>query len=167
MQEKVLISTPISTFFKIEHYIFVLNSRFLTGWGLQIHLKNILWHSYFPVNFAKFLETLFFAESYGLLFLKMCMWSFQNLVSSRLQILQQLFCLLSLYNYCVHKITTASRWLSSQLFERVLNTRLVPLYRRSRPEVFCKNSVLRNFTKCTCARVAFLINLQASGLQFY
>ena len=37
-------------------------------------------------------------------------------------------------------------------------------HRSSRPEVFCKKSVLRNFTN-TCARVSFLINLQASGLR--
>ena len=37
-------------------------------------------------------------------------------------------------------------------------------YRSSRPEVFCKKGVLRNFaesTKTACARVSFLIKLQA------
>ena len=33
-------------------------------------------------------------------------------------------------------------------------------FRSSRPEMFCKESVLRNFAKLTCARVSFLIKLQ-------
>ena len=40
-------------------------------------------------------------------------------------------------------------------------------FRSGRPEVFCKKNVLRNFSKSienTCARVSFLINLQASGI---
>ena len=40
--------------------------------------------------------------------------------------------------------------------------------RSSRPEVFCKKVVLRNFANSeenTCARVSLLIKLQASGLQ--
>ena len=46
-----------------------------------------------------------------------------------------------------------------------------PTYRSSRPEVFCENSVLGNFANVTekhlCARVSFLMKLQAQGLQFY
>ena len=42
--------------------------------------------------------------------------------------------------------------------------------RSSRPQVFCKKGVLRNFTKFTlkntCARVSFLVKLLA-GLQLY
>ena len=42
--------------------------------------------------------------------------------------------------------------------------------RSSRPEVFCKKDVLRNFAKFTgnntCARVSFLIKLQASACNF-
>ena len=44
------------------------------------------------------------------------------------------------------------------------------LSRSSRPEVFCKKGVLKNFTKFkenTCARVSFFIKLQAWGLHFY
>ena len=40
--------------------------------------------------------------------------------------------------------------------------------RSSRPKVFCKKGVLRNFANSeenTCARVSLLIKLQASGLQ--
>ena len=42
--------------------------------------------------------------------------------------------------------------------------------RSSRPKVFCEKGVLRNFANSeenTGARVSLLINLQASGLQFY
>ena len=42
-------------------------------------------------------------------------------------------------------------------------------FRSSRPEVFCKKGVLRNFTKFTekhLARVSFLKKLQASGLRW-
>ena len=39
------------------------------------------------------------------------------------------------------------------------------------PEVFCKNKVfleiLQNFQENICAKVSFLIKLQASGLQLY
>ena len=44
---------------------------------------------------------------------------------------------------------------------------IVNIFRSSRPEVFCKEGILRNFTKFTgntCARVSFLIKL---GLQLY
>ena len=40
----------------------------------------------------------------------------------------------------------------------------------SRPEVFCKKGVVRNFAKFTgkpCARVSFLMKSQASDLQLY
>ena len=33
-------------------------------------------------------------------------------------------------------------------------------FRSSRPEMFCKESVLRNFAKLTCAKVSFLKKLQ-------
>ena len=36
------------------------------------------------------------------------------------------------------------------------------LFRNSRPGVFCKKCVLRNFAKFTCVRVSFLAKLQAS-----
>ena len=34
----------------------------LQAWGLQLYLKKRLWHSCFPVKFAKFLRTLFLTE---------------------------------------------------------------------------------------------------------
>ena len=34
----------------------------VSGSGLQLYLKKRLWHSCFPVNFAKFLGTLFLTE---------------------------------------------------------------------------------------------------------
>ena len=37
----------------------------------------------------------------------------------------------------------------------------------SRPDVFCEKGVLKNFVKFTCARVSFLIILDALGLQLY
>ena len=43
-------------------------------------------------------------------------------------------------------------------------------YRSSRPEVFCKNGVLRNFAKLAGKRLSqslFLNKVQASGLQLY
>ena len=43
-------------------------------------------------------------------------------------------------------------------------------YRSSRPQVFCKKVFLeisQNSQENTCARVSFLIKLQASGLQLY
>ena len=43
------------------------------------------------------------------------------------------------------------------------------IYRGSHPEVFYKKGVLRNFAKFTgntCARVSFLIKLQASACNF-
>ena len=50
-----------------------------------------------------------------------------------------------------------------------INIFLFFFYRRSCLEVFCKKYVLKSFTKFTgkktCARVSFLIKLQASGLQ--
>ena len=42
------------------------------------------------------------------------------------------------------------------------------LFRSSRPEVFCKKGVLRNFANSqenTCARASFLIKLQVSGAE--
>ena len=47
-------------------------------------------------------------------------------------------------------------------------TVVVSLITRSRPELFFKKGVLRNFTKFTgktCARDSFLIKLQVSGLK--
>ena len=44
------------------------------------------------------------------------------------------------------------------------------LHKSSRPEMFCKNGVLENFTKFTRKHLCqslFLIRLQASGLQLY
>ena len=45
------------------------------------------------------------------------------------------------------------------------------LYRSSRPEVFCKKDILRNFAKvhrkAPVPQTIFLIKLQASGLQLY
>ena len=34
----------------------------VAGWGLQLYWKKRLWHSCFPVNFSKFLRTLFLTE---------------------------------------------------------------------------------------------------------
>ena len=55
---------------------------------------------------------------------------------------------------------------------------IVPKLRSSRPTVFCKKGVLRNFAKLfleisqisqenTCARVSVLVMLQALGLQLW
>ena len=41
----------------------------------------------------------------------------------------------------------------SQMFDRVLNTHLCLTFRSSRPEVFRKNGVLKNFTKATGKRL--------------
>ena len=56
------------------------------------------------------------------------------------------------------------------MFDSILNTPLVSLgcvtYRSSRPEVFLKKvslEISQNSQKNTCARVSFLIKLQASG----
>ena len=62
----------------------------------------------------------------------------------------------------------------------IVNAPLSPNYRKSRPEVFCKKVVLKNFVKFTgkhlcqslifnkveglCARVSFLIRLQANAV---
>ena len=41
----------------------------LQAWGLQLYLKKRLWHMCFPVNFAKFLKTVFLQNTSGALLL--------------------------------------------------------------------------------------------------
>ena len=45
--------------------------------------------------------------------------------------------------------------------------KLVTTYRCSRPEMFCKKMFSQNWHESTCARVPFLIKLQARGTYFY
>ena len=54
----------------------------------------------------------------------------------------------------------------SEIFHRYFSR----IFRSSRPEVFCKKNVLRNFENFTgkhCGRDSFLIKLQAQRLQLY
>ena len=55
------------------------------------------------------------------------------------------------------------------LIDTVLNKSSKTSYRNSRPEVFCKKSLLRNFAKFTLkhpSQVSFFIKLQASACNF-
>ena len=102
---------------------------FNKGWGIRpaTLLKKKLWHRCFPVNYAKFLRSTFHRTPPGLL-----------LSGNELQNLLKLLIQNSIIE--IKKMRKRSKLVTESEYS---------LIRSSRPEVFCKKNVLRNFKKAT------------------
>ena len=124
-------------------------------------LKERLQHKFFPVNIAKFLKTPILKNICERLLLLTVIFTQEN------NHMQRCF---DLPGPKLHKKLTCVILVPSPqtTFHRNVIYNFVSIYlgRSSRPEVFCKKGVLRNIAKLTentCARVSFLIKLQASA----
>ena len=95
----------------------------VAGLGPPTLLKKSLWHRCFPVNFAKFLRTTFLQNTSGQLLLNVLL-TYLAMVRMNIEEFISFFC--------------------SEFFSSANQTK-----RSSRPEVFCKKDVLRNFAKFT------------------
>ena len=127
-------------------------------------IKESLQHRCFPVNNAEFLRIHTLKSICELLLLLIVIFSQENNHIQRC---------LDMPEPKLHKKLTSVMLVHSPqtAFHRKIIYNFVWTYLvSSRPEVFCKKSVLRilqNSQENTCVRVSFLIKLQASGLQLY
>ena len=117
-------------------------------------LMTMLWHSCFPVNFAKFLRTSSSQNSSGrlLLYLKRSTVTCTSLNTFHLQTT-------FLINICLAYLKTNT----------CLRSTMKPLQKQP-PDVFYKKGVFKNFTKFTgkyLYQSFFLLKLQAKGLKLY
>ena len=80
--------------------------------------------------------------------------------------LLKMFCLeiFKKFKYISPKVLNIHASIKKNMLEVTILPSWVNNSRSSRPKVFCKKGVLKNFAKFTCARVSFLIKLQKETL---